>query len=66
MVSELDVWRVANLLLKQYGEKAPVEAAVGAVELDAAGKAEGASTYRRISQAAEEPLRTAPPDGATH
>ncbi len=30
MTSDLDIWHSANLLIKQYGEAAPIQAAVRA------------------------------------
>ena len=37
MIPEVDIWRVANLMLKHYGDEADIESAIRAEELAAAG-----------------------------
>jgi len=33
VIPEIDIWRVANLMLKRYGEEADIESAIRAEEL---------------------------------
>jgi len=42
MTSEIDIWRVANLMLKRYGDQAEVESAIRTQELAANGDSAGA------------------------
>jgi hypothetical protein len=51
VISELEFWRAANLLLKRYGDKAKGEGKVRADALAAAGDREGAAVWRRITNA---------------
>lgn len=44
MIDEIDIWRTANLLLKQHGETAWFKAAQRADELLEAGDIAGAAT----------------------
>ena len=44
MIPEIDIWRVANLMLKRYGDEADIESAIRAEEL-----AEEAITTARLS-----------------
>jgi hypothetical protein len=44
MISDIDVYRAAKLLIDQYGEDAPIRAAERANELLEAGNTEGASS----------------------
>ena len=37
MIPEIDIWRVANLMLRRYGDEADIESAIRAEELAAAG-----------------------------
>jgi len=57
MIPEIDIWRVANLMLKRYGDLAEVESARRADELweagDAAGVAVLAPGHRRGPSARE-------------
>jgi hypothetical protein len=32
MIPEIDIWRVANLMLKRYGDEADIESAIRAEE----------------------------------
>lgn len=50
-VSDLDIWRSANLLIKQHGEEAWTEAVVKYLEMKRAKDSEGAITWRRIARA---------------
>ena len=33
MIPEIDIWRVANLMLRRYGDEADIESAIRAEEL---------------------------------
>ena len=48
MIPEIDIWRVANLMLKRYGDKARQESARHADKLWAAGDATGEVIWLRI------------------
>ncbi len=41
MISDLDIWRSANLLVKQHGKDAPVHAAMRADAMLEAGDLDG-------------------------
>ena len=49
MISEIDIWRVAYLMLKRYGEEADVEAAIRSDELFEEGDHNGAAVWRRCA-----------------
>jgi hypothetical protein len=51
VIPEIYIWRAANLMLKRYGEKAFEESSTRADELAADGDHDGASTWRRITDA---------------
>ncbi len=53
--------RAANLLIKQYGDDAPIEAAMRADELMEAGDMGGRAVWLRVAKAIEELLDTTPP-----
>jgi hypothetical protein len=63
VIPEIDIWRIANLMLKRYGDNAEVESAVRAHELTApaitAGPRSGAGsrTPSRSSQTEHPPAR---------
>ena len=50
MIPDLDIWRAAQLMVKQYGEDAPIQAGVRADELLAEGDLDGAATWRAIEE----------------
>ena len=54
MIPEIDIWRVANLMLKRYGDEADIKSAIRAEELDEAGDWSGAAVWRRIVNATEQ------------
>jgi hypothetical protein len=56
MIEEIDVWRTANLLIKQHGEDAPIHAAMRADELAEAGDMGGYATWKRVVRAIKELL----------
>ncbi len=60
MTTDLDIYRSANELIKQYGEAADIEAAMRADEYLAAGDMEEEVVWLRIGKAVEELQRTQP------
>ncbi len=61
LTSDINVYRSTNELIKQYGEDAPVEAALRADELMEAGDMEGVTVWKLILTAIEELLSEEPP-----
>ena len=43
MIPEIDIWRVANLMLKRYGDQAQAESAIRMQELALNGDSAGAA-----------------------
>ena len=64
VVSELQIWRAANLLLKRYGDKAEAEGPARADALAAAGDREGEAVWRRITHAVAQLENQTRPDPA--
>ena len=62
MIPDLDIFRTANVLVKQYGEDAPIEAAMWADSLLDKGDMNGVSVFMR---AVEELISKKRPKGAT-
>lgn len=54
MVSEIDIWRAANLLIKQHGESAASYAERHADEMLRRGDVDGSAVWCRIFAAIEE------------
>ena len=48
MIPDLDICRSANVLVKQHGQDAPIEAAMRADELLDKGDLEGYAVWKRI------------------
>ena len=61
MIPEIDIWRVANLMLKRYGDEADIESAIRAEELAEEGDHNGAAVWRRIINAIGQLENTTPP-----
>jgi hypothetical protein len=61
VIPEIDIWRVANLMLKRYGDAALVESARRADELAAAGDTAGVAVWCRIINAVDQLANTTPP-----
>jgi hypothetical protein len=61
MIPDIDIWRVAKLMLKRYGDQAEVESAIRTQELAANGDSAGAAVWRRITDAIGELVKTIPP-----
>ncbi len=67
MTSDLDIYRSANELIKQFGDAADIEAAMRADEGLAAGDMEGEAVWLRIVKAVEElGARVKPREATTH
>ncbi len=64
MTSDLDIYRSANELIKQFGDAADIEAAMRADQYLAAGDMEGEAVWIRIVKAIEELLSEERPDDA--
>ena len=61
VIPEIDIWRVANLMLKRYGDEADIESAIRAEELAAAGDWVGEAVWRRVIDAIGQLENTTPP-----
>jgi hypothetical protein len=64
VIPEIDIWRIANLMLKCYGE-ADIESAIRAEELFDEGDRAGAAVWRRVIDAIAQLSSTKPP-GPVH
>jgi len=64
MIPDLDIWRAANLLIRQHGADAELEAAKRADLMLERGDLDGQSLWRRIRRAIVE--LQAPPVGPLH
>ena len=65
MISDLDIYRSANLLVKRHGPDAPIHAAMRADDLLETGDLGGYAVWRRIIKAVEELLSKERPAGVT-
>jgi hypothetical protein len=65
VIPEIDIWRVANLMLKRYGDLAEVENARRADELLEVGDAAGVAVRRRVTGAVRQLVNVIPP-GPVH
>ncbi len=63
MIPDLDIFRSANLLIKQHGEDAPIEAAMRADAMLDKGDLDGYAVWRRVLWAVEELDGMEPPPG---
>ena len=64
MISELDIYRAANLVIKRHGADAVIEAARMVDRMLELGDVEGRDVWRRIRRAIE--VLQAPADGVRH
>ena len=60
LIPEIDIWRVANLMLKRYGDEADIESALRADELWEVGDAAGVAVWRRVMGPIRQLVNTAP------
>ena len=63
VISDLDIWRAALLMVKRYGEDTMLEAAARADKLQEDGDWQGALTWHRILDAIERLQAKAPAEG---
>jgi len=64
VIPDLDIWRAANLLIRQHGDLAEIVAAQRADELLDRGDRDGELVWLRIKRAVAELQAT--PDGLMH
>jgi hypothetical protein len=64
MISDIDIWRAANLLIRQHGADAELAAAQRADLMLERGDLEGQTVWKRIRQAIAD--LQAPPTGPAH
>ncbi len=65
MIPDLDIYRSANLLVKQHGQDAPIHAAMRADAMLDKGDLDGYAVWKRIVKAVGE-LRRAEPGARVH
>ncbi len=65
MISDLDIYRSANVLIREHGEDAALEAAQRADAMLAKGDLEGQAVWKRIVRAVVEIERPEPVPGET-
>ena len=61
VIPEIEIWRVANQMLKRYGDTAQAESARRANELAAVDDLAGVAVWRRIIDAVDQLANTIPP-----
>ncbi len=60
MIPDLDIYQSANVLVKQHGADAPIQAAMRADAMLEAGDLDGYGVWKRILRAVEELENTTP------
>ncbi len=65
MIPDLDIWRSAQVLIKQHGQDAPIHAAMRADAMLDKGDLDDCAVWRRILRAVEELLSKERPAGVT-
>ncbi len=65
MTSDLDIYRSANVLIREHGDEAALEAAKHADAMLEKGNLEGQTVWKRIVKAVEEIQREEPAPGET-
>lgn len=66
MIPEIDIWRVAHLMLKRYGDQADIESAIRAEELAEEGDHNGTAVWRQVIDAIERLANRTPPGRCTN
>ena len=61
MIPEIDIWRIAALMIKRYRHGAKANGDQRAEEFAANGDEAGAAVWRRITHAIEQLANTTPP-----
>jgi hypothetical protein len=65
MIPEIEIWRVANLMLQRFSDAAAVESARRAEELAADGDLAGVAVWLRVLDAVRQLAETTP-SGTVH
>ncbi len=65
MITDLDIYRAANVLVKRHGPDASLHAAMRADAMLDKGDLDGYAVFKRVVKAVEELLSKERPDGAT-
>ncbi len=65
MIPDLDIYRTANILIREHGEDAPIQAATRADTMLEKGDLEGCAVWKRVLRAAEELLSKERPPGVS-
>jgi hypothetical protein len=65
MTSDLGIYRIASVLIREYGEDAAVEAAERADAMLENGHPDAAAVWKRVTLAVEDIRRTEPGPGET-
>ncbi len=60
MIPDLDIFRTANVLVKQHGQDAPIQATMRADAMLEKGDLDGYAVWKRILRAVEKLQGTAP------
>ena len=63
-MNEIDIYRTANILIREHGNKATIHAAMRADELLDRGDLDGVAVWKRIVKAVEELLDTESPNAS--
>ncbi len=67
VIDQREIWQCANQIVKQFGDDAPLEAAMRADAMFEKGDLDGQAVWKRIMAAVQELLRTTPGAGeGTH
>ena len=61
MIPEIDIWRVARLMLKRYGDEAETESVRRSDELAEESDHKGAAVWRRVTDAIGQLVNITPP-----
>ncbi len=64
MIPDLDIYRAANVIIRQYGQDAPIHAAMRADAMLEKGDLGGYAVWKRILRAVEELQGAEPGPGA--
>ncbi len=65
MIPDLDIYRSAQVLVREHGTDAPIHAAMRADAMLEAGDLEGCAVFKRVLMAVEEMLSKERPPGAS-
>ena len=63
MIPDIDIFRAASVIIKQYDEAAPIHAAMRADAMLEAGDLDGLAVWKRILRVVEDLQRKAPKSG---